>query len=176
MPAVAIACFADPQHEATATGFGGAFDPRQDEPDAAGAMRNAAGASSQPIRISTIVPKPLNNPMPIAPTSFATAKPMPSVPAAMTNCVGSISGDAIQNAMTGASGTPAPSRPATSGITPQEQNGSNAPIREATRIMRPWRPVNARAASASAPVARAAAAIATDAASQGAMCASSPAT
>ena len=65
----------------------------------------------------------------------------------MMNCVGSINGDEIQNAITGASGTPAPSRPATSGMTPQEQKGSNAPISDATTIMRLCRPRNARAAS-----------------------------
>ena len=43
-------------------------------------------------------------------------------------------GEAMQKASTGAIGTPAAKRPATSGITPQEQKGDNAPKIEATTI------------------------------------------
>ena len=41
--------------------------------------------------------------------------------------MGSIKGELSQNAITGASGTPAASRPATTGTTPQEQKGESAP-------------------------------------------------
>jgi hypothetical protein len=48
--------------------------------------RSAAAASSQPTRISSIVPNPASIPIPIAEIIFATAKPVPRVPAAMKNC------------------------------------------------------------------------------------------
>jgi hypothetical protein len=169
-------CAVDPQQDFVGAGTGAAaFDPQHEAVDT-GAMRSAAGASNHPIRIRSIVPKPLSIPMPTAEIILVTAKPIPSVPAARMNCVGSISGEEIQNAMTGANGTPAPRRPATSGITPQEQNGRSAPISEATTIIRLWRPLKARAARASAPVAFAAAAMNTEPASQGPICASSPPT
>src|ERR1700756_1621388 len=137
----------DPQPDDTALA---AVDPQQDFGASAigktafdlhpliaafGVTRSAAGASSQPTRISSIVPNPASIPIPIAEIIFATAKPVPRVPAAMKNCVGSINGDEIQKAITGANGTPALRSPATSGITPQEQNGSRAPINEATTII-----------------------------------------
>ena len=75
------------------------------------------------------------------------------MPAVSRNIEGSISGDASQNAITGASGTPIASSAAISGITPQEQNGDSAPIRAAATIMVGRLPVNARAISASAPLA-----------------------
>ena len=49
--------------------------------------------------------------------------------------VGSISGEAIQKAITAASGTPIASRAAMIGITPQEQNGDIAPNRAASATM-----------------------------------------
>ena len=69
------------------------------------------------------------------------------------NCEGSINGDASQNAMTGANGTPATSNAAITGMTPQEQNGESAPIRLARTIMDSGRPVKARAIRFSAPLA-----------------------
>src|SRR5215470_10124572 len=101
--------------------------------------------------------------MPTAASALATANPMPSVPAMTKNWVGSISGEAIQNAMTGANGTPAANSPATSGITPHEQNGVSPPT-------------NARAISASLPVALAPAANSTESANHGASPRSSAAT
>ena len=71
----------------------------------------------------------------------------------MKNIDGSISGEASQNAITGASGTPVASSAAITGMTPQEQNGDSAPIRLATTIMTAGRPVNARAIRFSAPLA-----------------------
>jgi hypothetical protein len=47
---------------------------------------------------------------------------------------GSIEGDAIQNDITGANGTPLNSNPLMIGITVQEQNGLNAPTAVANRI------------------------------------------
>jgi hypothetical protein len=52
-------------------------------------------------------------------------------------------GDAIQNDMTGASGTPLISSPAMIGITVQEQNGLKAPTAVAKRTASPSRPANA---------------------------------
>jgi hypothetical protein len=111
-----ILCCVDPQHVFGAGGATAADSDSQHEADGPDAMRSAAKASNQPTRMSNIVPKPLSIPIPTAEIILATANPVPSVPAAMKNCVGSMSGDEIQNAITGASGTPAPSSPATSGI------------------------------------------------------------
>jgi hypothetical protein len=44
-----------------------------------------------------------------------------------TNIDGSINGDDSQKAITAATGTPIDSNAAINGITPQEQNGENAP-------------------------------------------------
>jgi hypothetical protein len=46
---------------------------------------------------------------------------------------GSIDGEAIQNDITGAMGTPPINRELITGITPQEQNGLNAPIMVANK-------------------------------------------
>ncbi len=62
-------------------------------------------------------------------------------------------GDAIQKAMTGASGTPAPSIAAINGITPQEQKGETEPTRAASKVARNGCPLNARAIRVSAPLA-----------------------
>ena len=59
------------------------------------------------------------------------------------NISGSIVGDAIQNDMTGASGTPLIKRPAMTGMTVQEQNGLKAPAAVAIRTAKPSRPANA---------------------------------
>ena len=63
----------------------------------------------------------------------------------MTNISGSMIGDAIQKAITGANGTPAPSSAAISGITPQEQNGEMAPTSAASRVARNGWPLKASA-------------------------------
>jgi hypothetical protein len=160
-----VAFAADPQQDFVGGGTGAAdFDP-QHEALAVEEMRSAAGASSQPTRIRRIVPNPASIPIPTAEIIFATAKLMPRAPAAMKNCVGSISGDEIQNAITGASGTPAPRRPATSGMTPQEQNGRSAPINDAVMTIPLCRPRKTFVARESAPVAFANAATITEAAS-----------
>jgi hypothetical protein len=52
----------------------------------------------------------------------------PTLPALNRSISGSIEGEASQNDMTGASGTPDVSRAAITGITPHEQNGLTAPI------------------------------------------------
>ena len=62
-------------------------------------------------------------------------------------------GEAIQNAITGARGTPAPSNAAISGITPQEQKGDTAPTKAARIVARTGFPENTPAMIASAPVA-----------------------
>ena len=167
---------ADPQQDFGASAINASGFDLHPPIAAFGVTRNAAGASSHPTRISSIVPYPASIPIPTADIIFATAKPVPRVPAAMKNCVGSINGDEIQNAITGANGTPAPSSPATSGMTPHEQKGSNAPMSDAVTTIPPCRPRKARAASESAPVAFASAATITEPASHGPICASSPAT
>ena len=99
-----------------------------------------------------------NNPpasqAPTAATVFATANPVPSVPAVIRNMAGSISGEASQNAITADSGAPTASRAEMNGITSQEQNGAKPPTSAPSTIIRDSRPVNARLSSASAPVAR----------------------
>tara|TARA_B100000886_G_scaffold60555_1_gene37442 strand:- start:1251 stop:1535 length:285 start_codon:yes stop_codon:yes gene_type:complete len=74
-----------------------------------------------------------------------------------------MSGDAKQNAITGASGTPAISSPAMIGTTPQEQNGDRAPKRDAIIIdLKGW-PENTMLICRSEPVALANDASKTDA-------------
>ena len=114
--------------------------------------------------------------MPTAANVLATANPTPRLPAITKNCVGSINGEAIQKAMTGASGTPAAKRPAMSGITPHEQKGVRPPTTAAMGITQPSRPSKARATIASVPLALAAAANRTESANHGASPASSAAT
>ena len=59
---------------------------------------------------------------------FIIANSNPSSAVVKINISGSIIGDAIQKANTGAIGTPAAKRPATKGITPQEHRGIGIPI------------------------------------------------
>ena len=100
---------------------------------------------------------------------LARVNSRPMTGAIRTNISGSMSGEAIQNAMTGASGTPEASRAAMIGTTPQEQNGDRAPNSAATKITGPWRPLNTTAIWASRPVALTDAAISTEASRKGAM-------
>ena len=71
----------------------------------------------------------------------------------MANIDGSISGEASQKAITGASGTPEARRAAMMGMTPHEQNGDSAPIRLAKTTIISARPEKALAIRFSAPVA-----------------------
>jgi hypothetical protein len=73
------------------------------------------------------VANPANKPMPIAAKVLAMAKGTPSTAAVRMNISGSMIGEAIQKAITGASGTPAASSAATIGTTPHEQKGDSAP-------------------------------------------------
>ena len=57
-----------------------------------------------PANAFTSMPPP--RPSPTAATVFATANPVPSVPAVIRNIAGSISGEASQNAITADSGAP----------------------------------------------------------------------
>ena len=63
-----------------------------------------------------------------------TANSQPKVPTLRKNISGSIEGEAIQNDITGASGTPPINRAAMTGITPQEQKGLKAPTAVARKI------------------------------------------
>ena len=82
--------------------------------------------------------------MPIAVNVFAIAK-LKLIPAAVSmNISGSMIGDAMQNANTGANGTPDASIPAITGITPHEQNGESAPANDPATIARVVFPENAR--------------------------------
>jgi len=67
-------------------------------------------------------------------TSRQIARSHPSVPTLKKKISGSIDGEAIQKAITGANGTPLIRRVAIIGITPHEQNGLKAPIRVANNI------------------------------------------
>ena len=69
------------------------------------------------------------------------------------NISGSMMGEAIQKAITGARGTPDANMAAISGITPHEQKGERAPAREAAIIVTQDLPENTRAIWASNPVA-----------------------
>jgi len=68
--------------------------------------------------------------------SFASEKSSPKMGLIKKNIWGSIKGDAIQKAITGARGTPAANRPAINGITPHEQKGESAPKAAAIIIAR----------------------------------------
>jgi len=67
-------------------------------------------------------------------TNRAHARFQPIVDTLRKKISGSIDGEAIQKDMTGPSGTPEMSREEITGITPQEQNGLNAPMSVASRI------------------------------------------
>jgi len=99
------------------------------------------------------VPASPITPMASAATVFATAKPPPSVPAVNKNMAEPISGEASQNAITGASGTPMTNSAAINGMTPHEQNGESAPMAAANPIISTMRPWKARAIRLSAPLA-----------------------
>ena len=94
-------------------------------------------------------------PIPTAASVFAIAKSRLSVPAVNANIVGSIKGEASQNAITAGTGTPIARSAAIKGITPQEQNGDIPPNNAAKTIMMDIRPWNAFAMRLSAPLARA---------------------
>ena len=113
------------------------------------------------------MPKPPVNPMLNAAMVLAMAKSIPSVPLVNINIDGSIKGEASQNAITGASGTPIESKAAISGITPQEQKGDMAPPTAARKIMVNVLPRNAAAIRLSAPVAFTYAAIPMEASKNG---------
>ncbi len=121
-----------------------------------------SGAPNRPVRCSASTPKPPSIPITNAASVLAIANGVPSTAAVRTNMDGSISGEASQKAITGASGTPMASRAAISGITPHEQKGDNAPMPAAKTIIALVRPVNARAIKLSAPLAAAYAAKATE--------------
>ena len=69
-------------------------------------------------------------------TSLQTESFHPIVATLKKKISGSIEGEAIQKDITGAKGTPPISRLAIRGITPQEQNGLNAPTNVANSIDR----------------------------------------
>ena len=58
----------------------------------------------------------------------------PTVATLKKNISGSMEGDAIQNDITGANGTPPINNDVITGITPQEQNGLTAPMAVARKI------------------------------------------
>ena len=62
------------------------------------------------------------------------AKFHPMVPTLKKKISGSMEGDAIQNDITGANGTPLISSAAMTGMTPQEQKGLKAPTAVASRM------------------------------------------
>jgi len=68
------------------------------------------------------------------PAKRQIAKFKPMVPTLKKKISGSIEGDAIQKAITGAMGTPAINKAAITGITPHEQKGLKAPTRVASKI------------------------------------------
>ena len=127
------------------------------------------GSAKAPRATRTCVPYPAPRPMTTAATALNRVNGRPNTAAIRMNICGSISGEAIQNAMTGASGTPAASRPAMIGTTPQEQKGETAPNNAARKIAVIGRLVNARAIWRSRPVALVQAAASTDIRKKGAI-------
>ena len=107
--------------------------------------------------------------MTTAAAALNTVNGRPNTAAIRMKICGSMRGEAIQNAMTGASGTPAPRRPAMIGTTPQEQKGEKAPNSAARKIAVMGRLVKARAIWRSRPVALVQAAASTDIRKNGAM-------
>lgn len=77
-------------------------------------------------------------------TRRQTASSIPIMELLRKKISGSIDGDAIQNDITGASGTPPVSSEVITGITPHEQNGLNAPTHVARKIDRIGLPEKAR--------------------------------
>ena len=78
--------------------------------------------------------RPAEAPIKIADNSFVSVNARPKTGNIRKNICGSIKGDASQKAITGANGTPARSKPAIIGTTPQEQKGEIAPNIAAARI------------------------------------------
>ncbi len=93
-----------------------------------------------PRAVSAPVTSPPRRPTPTAAVVLASANSVPSVPVVSTNIDGSINGEASQNAMTGASGTPMAKSAAISGMTPQEQKGDSAPTSAAAGTIIAIRP------------------------------------
>ena len=120
------------------------------------------GSSNTERRITVWVAKPATRPMPNAANNFVMVNGKPKIGIIRKNICGSISGDASQKAITGASGTPAPRSPAMIGTTPQEQNGDTAPKTAASTTERRGFPANAIAICWSRPVAFATAATSTE--------------
>ena len=73
--------------------------------------------------------------MPMAAKVLAIAKFKLIPEAVIINISGSIIGEDMQKAMTGASGTPDANIAAISGITPHEQKGESAPARDAATMV-----------------------------------------
>jgi hypothetical protein len=102
--------------------------------------------------VSAAVPVPAIIPSAKAATIFPMAKAGPRMAHVTANIAGSVTGDESQNAMTGASGTPAARNPVIrSTVTPH--TGVIAPIAEAITIVEAGRPSNHFAATAPAPLA-----------------------
>ena len=106
------------------------FTARQPSPSKRRVLRTVVARCSfkicvpnHPFCIARWVKKPalkLSNSVAI---NHHTANSQPIIPALKKNISGSIEGEAIQKAITGANGTPPMSSAATTGMTPQEQNG-----------------------------------------------------
>ena len=84
---------------------------------------------------------------------FPMAKAGPRTAHVTANIAGSVTGEESQNAMMGASGTPAASNPVINGSTVTPQTGVTAPIADAITIVEAGRPWNHFAVTAPAPLA-----------------------
>ena len=98
-------------------------------------MPSFRGNKSPPATCSAAVENPPNKPIPKAAAVFPKAKGNPRVAIVSKNICGSIKGEASQNAMTGAKGTPIIKRAAIKGIPPQEQKGERAPNKAAANTI-----------------------------------------
>src|SRR3990172_9572413 len=112
-------------------------------PLATSAGRRAEGrrtsAPSTPARVSRSVRGPAPRLRASVAPRRASASGQPSLATVSTKISGSMVGEAIQNDMTGASGTPASRSPLTTGITVHEQKGLKAPTAVASAMDAPAR-------------------------------------
>lgn len=111
-------------------------------------------ADAAPCSCLPAPPSPLPRLSPArSPTVFPMAKAGPRMAHVTANIAGSVTGEESQNAMMGASGTPAARNPVISGSTVTPQTGVTEPIADATTIVEAGRPSNHFAVTAPAPLA-----------------------
>jgi hypothetical protein len=102
------------------------------------------------VLVSAAVPVPAMIPRAKAATIFPMAKAVPRTAHVTANIAGSVTGEESQNAMMGASGTPAARNPVINGSTVTPQTGVTEPIADAITMVEAGRPSNHLAVTAPA--------------------------